>query len=85
MLLNRVSVLLLAALPILAFGGESVCPKTNNGAHLSSVSVFDGPPDEHADLIPDTYRERIGVGTSTWDVAYIFTSGRNPNDENVFI
>lgn len=40
---------------------------------LSNVTVFDGPPEEMASLIPDSYSKN----TSKWYVGYIHEANRN--------
>ncbi|WP_174292377.1 STY0301 family protein [Sphingomonas bacterium] len=52
------------------------CLARHDGVALSSVSVFDGPTSEHADLVPDGSRTIRGVEVSTWDVAYVYQAGR---------
>ena len=75
--LNRaVLVLILAGAPLVAAAGETRCPAHRAGDRLSSVSLFDGPPSEHADLAPDSSRRDKLGRRSTWDVAYIFQQGR---------
>jgi hypothetical protein len=65
------------ALPALAAcAGETSCPQVQAGARLVSVTLFDGPPSEHADLVPDSYRKTRDGGRSEWDVAYVFQAGR---------
>ncbi len=71
----------LASLSLAAFcassqAAESACPKAQAGRQLASVSIFDGPPAERADLVPDRYRETKDGGRSEWDVAYVFEAGR---------
>lgn len=68
--------LALAALCSSSQAGEAACPREQAGTRLASVSVFDGPPGEHADLVPDRYRETKDGGRSEWDVAYAFQAGR---------
>lgn len=68
--------LLLLLLPVAAWATESRCPPVNQGQALRTVSVFDGPPEERADLVPDvTVKERGGY-RSEWSVTYIFQAGR---------
>ena len=38
--------------------------------------MYDGPPSERADLMPDSFHGTKRVGRSEWDVAYIFRAGR---------
>jgi hypothetical protein len=74
--LIRVLFVMLATAPISVLAGETVCPRIHEDSQLTSVTLFDGPPSEHADLMPDSFR-KVGNGTrSGWDVAYIFEAGR---------
>lgn len=66
----------LATLGVSASAGEMVCPPTQAGARLVTVTLFDGPPSEHADLVPDRYRKTKDGGRSEWDVAYVYAAGR---------
>jgi hypothetical protein len=50
---------------------EIRCPAKSGNNKLSNVSIFDGPPEEKADLEPDNSK----AGVSTWDVSYIFENG----------
>ncbi|HWE98913.1 MAG TPA: STY0301 family protein [Caulobacteraceae bacterium] len=65
--------LLLAAGPAAA---QIQCPAVHLGAPLTSVSVFDGPPSEQADLVPDTSHRRKAGSRSSWDVGYLYQAGR---------
>jgi hypothetical protein len=74
--LIKVLFLTLATAPTSALAGETGCPRIHAGSKLTTVTLFDGPPSEHADLMPDSFR-KIGNGSqSGWDVAYIFEAGR---------
>lgn len=76
-LLNSVAIVAWAAMSVSAFAGEGGCPKTHAGGHLVTATLFDGPPSEHADLMPDTFHESKSGSRSEWDVAYIFEAGRH--------
>jgi hypothetical protein len=76
MLSNRLGILAFALVPTLAGASEFGCPATQSGRQLVSVTLFDGPPGEHADLRPDRYRKGKSGGQSDWNVAYIFEAGR---------
>lgn len=52
------------------------CPATRDGAPLAAVSVFDGPLDEHADLVPDGETTVRGSTVTRWNVAYVYQAGR---------
>ena len=75
--LIRAAIVVLAVAPAPAFAGETQCPKTNAGSNLTTVTLFDGPPSEHADLQPDTSQQSKGGSRSQWDVAYIYKAGRH--------
>lgn len=66
----------LAALPPLARAADIHCPGAHQGSPLSTVTLFDGPPSEHADLEPDSFSKTKQGTRSEWDVAYIFKTGR---------
>jgi hypothetical protein len=76
MSLNSRWVAICFVVPALAGAREVRCPTSYQGAPLATVTLFDGPPSQHADLAPDDYEMRKNVGTSDWDVSYIFSSGR---------
>lgn len=67
---------------ILALAGtacaqEVKCPPYQGKNPLSSVSLFDGPPSEKADLMPDISRGSGDHGYASWDVGYLFDAGRS--------
>jgi hypothetical protein len=76
-LLIRAAVVALAAAPVSVFAVEIHCPTTHAGSQLTTVTLFDGPPSEHADLEPDTFHQSKGGSRSEWDVAYIYQAGRH--------
>ena len=76
MLLIRLGIAALALAPALASAEEFGCPSAHSGGPLVSATLFDGPPSEHADLMPDHYRKSKRGGQSDWNVAYIFQAGR---------
>nr|WP_294508434.1 STY0301 family protein [uncultured Rhodopila sp.] len=53
---------------------EVRCPASLESFAYARASVFDGPPEEQADLVPDSQKG----GTDTWRVGGIFNSGRVP-------
>ena len=65
------ALLLAAATPALA---DVRCPAALDGHRYARVSVFDGPPEEQADLVPDSQKG----GTDTWRVGPVFSAGREP-------
>ena len=71
MLLSRIRCLFLCISVLLCSAAAPLtCPgfvKDFSGEHaLDNVSVFDGPPEQRADLIPDAYK-----GTAVWDARHI--------------
>jgi hypothetical protein len=53
---------------------EVRCPALLEGHAYLRASVFDGPPEEQADLVPD---DRRG-GVDRWQVGSVFETGREP-------
>jgi len=54
------------------------CPALQGKNHLANVSVFDGPPAEKADLVPDLTKGDGDHLYSSWDIGYLFGMGRTP-------
>lgn len=52
------------------------CPARNGREPLTTVTLFDGPPEERADLIPDESRGSGDHAYARWDVKYIYEAGR---------
>ncbi len=74
---NRCAALaLLLFAPASAWAGTFQCPAAHEGAALTSVDLYDGPVDEHADLAPDHSSETRRYQTARWDVGYIRKAGR---------
>lgn len=67
--------LLALAAPLLALADRpawvSVCP-SQPGTVLHQVTVFDGPPEELASLVP----EPDAQGRDSWPLAYVYQAGR---------
>jgi hypothetical protein len=77
MLLNRWALVPLFLVPGLSAAEQVQCPGSNGGARLVTVTLYDGPPSEHADLMPDKSRKTSAGGTeSSWEVGYVFEAGR---------
>ncbi|PPQ34471.1 STY0301 family protein [Rhodopila globiformis] len=53
---------------------EVRCPPLLEGHAYARASVFDGPPEEQADLVPDDQRG----GVDRWEVGFIFRTRRAP-------
>ena len=59
------------------FSSEAKCPSYQSKHPLSGAVLFDGPPVEKADLAPDVSTGTGDRAISSWDVGYVFASGRN--------
>lgn len=55
---------------------EASCPSYEAKKPLTSVVVFDGPPEEMADLMPDVSKGSGSNAYASWDVGYIYDAGR---------
>jgi hypothetical protein len=54
------------------------CPAAQGKSLLAGVSVFDGPPAEMADLVPDVSRGGEATLFQSWEVGYLFDLHRTP-------
>lgn len=54
------------------------CPAMQGKNPLASVSIFDGPPAEKADLVPDLTKGSGDHLYSSWDIGYLFGINRTP-------
>jgi len=52
------------------------CPAMQGKSLLAGVSVFDGPPGEMADLVPDVSRGGQANLFQSWEVGYLFDQHR---------
>jgi hypothetical protein len=52
------------------------CPAAQGKSLLAGVSVFDGPPAEMADLVPDVSRGSAANLFQSWEVGYLFDQHR---------
>lgn len=52
------------------------CPALHGTTRLSGGRVFDGPPEQKADLVPDMSKSKDGDLDSWWDVDYLYKAGR---------
>jgi hypothetical protein len=59
-----------------AHAKEARCPPYHARSPLSGAVVFDGPPNERADLMPDQSRRSDDHAHAAWNVGYIFEMGR---------
>lgn len=55
---------------------ETACPARVGKSPLSSAALFDGPPEQMADLMPDSASVATGRTTATWTVDYVYKAGR---------
>ena len=62
--------LLITGVPLSA-RAEVRCPALPDNHPYAKASVFDGPPEEQADLVPDSQTR----GTNMWQIAPIFGLG----------
>ena len=75
---NRLILLGLAlAAAATAQAQEAKCPRYHGKSPLVSGVVFDGPPEEKADLMPDISRGKGSHAYASWDVGYLFDQGRS--------
>ena len=72
---SKSAALLALAAPLLALADASpsmsVCPRQPTAA-LRHVTVFDGPPEELASLVPESDAQ----GRDSWQLAYVYQAGR---------
>ncbi|MGA2648885.1 MAG: STY0301 family protein [Terracidiphilus sp.] len=54
------------------------CPAWQGKNPLAGVSVYDGPPAEKADLVPDLTKGSGDRLYASWDIGYLFGLGRTP-------
>ena len=52
------------------------CPTKKGESSLSSVAVFDGPPEAQAALIPDVSQDEGDHAYASWHVRYVYEAGR---------
>jgi hypothetical protein len=52
------------------------CPAAQGKSLLTGVTVFDGPPAEMADLVPDVSRGGQANLFQSWEVGYLFDQHR---------
>ena len=52
------------------------CPPLSGNSVLSAVTVYDGPIEENASLVPDSDKKVGKRFTSVWQVAEIYDAGR---------
>lgn len=77
MSLNKIILGVALALAGTAHAQEVKCPSYQGKVPLSTVVLFDGPPEQRADLMPDVSKGTGDHAYASWDVSYIFASGRN--------
>jgi hypothetical protein len=60
----------------MAHAQEARCPTHKDKAPLSGVVLYDGPPEQKADLMPDISKGSGDHVYASWKVGYIFDKGR---------
>ena len=66
----------LIALALTGSAKELKCPSSHDKNALTTVDLFDGPPEQMADLVPDFSKGTSDHVYASWDVGYIFAAGR---------
>jgi hypothetical protein len=61
-----------------AHAQEFKCPGFHGKNPLASISVYDGPPSEMADLVPDVSKGSGDHAYASWDIGYLFALNRTP-------
>jgi hypothetical protein len=71
--LKRIPLILVLALLLIAaaHAQEAKCPGFQGKSPLTGVSVFDGPPADKADLVPDVSRGTHELQYASWDIGYL--------------
>lgn len=60
-----------------AQAGENLCPFYNQGSRIQYIAIYNGPPEELANLMGPPLRTlRDGSQMAVFDLAYIFKQGR---------
>ena len=77
MSLSRFFLLSLLVLPGPALAKTMSCPASYRGQTLAQVDLFDGPPAEMADLVPDRDFATKDGKTSVWNVHYVYEQSRS--------
>jgi hypothetical protein len=60
-----------------ACSAEVKCPSYQGKSPLTTVTLYDGPPEEKADLMADVSRGSGENAYASWNVGYIFGAKRN--------
>lgn len=55
------------------------CPASQKGKRLTTASLFDGPPEDMAELRPEEGREKNGLLRTYWMLGDIHKAGRVPH------
>jgi hypothetical protein len=77
MSLNKSAILLTLVLAGTVQADEVKCPPLHGKIQLSDALVYDGSPEEMADLMPDKSKGSGDHAKSSWEVGYIYEAGRN--------
>ena len=76
---DAVLLTILAFVSVNAMAETVRCPVLASGSPLTGASVYDGPPEEMADLVPESTSRTAGKRAgerSIWNVGYVFDAGR---------
>lgn len=60
----------------MAHAQEARCPSHKDKGALSGVVLYDGPPEQKADLMPDITKGSGDHAYASWKVGHIFDQGR---------
>jgi len=63
--------------PRIALAASTACPATNAAAGLSSIMLYDGPPEQKDDLTPDTTSRQGALSLTSWNIASIYALKRS--------
>jgi hypothetical protein len=58
------------------FAEEYKCPSYHDKHPLATATLFDGPPEEKADLMPETTTGKGSKTVSAWNVGTVYANGR---------
>lgn len=73
---SRLAILVTVASTGLSYAQVAGCPAYERNSPLVQVTVFDGPPNEMASLVPDVSKGSDHHTYASWDIGYIFDAGR---------
>ncbi len=77
MLWNRLVLGFMLVTFAVSYAQEARCPSYHGSTPLYGAKLYDGPPDQLADLEPDSWQGSGNNGHGYYDVGAIFDAGRN--------